>query len=263
MKGDSTATYTSWGCHAVGPAGRDIHEQVAGGPRSIVGATQKPPGKGLPTGVRENGTHWMYAAKRRSARGTWRTATSFGIGSNRGRRREGQWRRKRHPGSGTRPEGTRAGLVMTHVVAANGKPPITALGKNRRPSIGIKKQETRQRTGIAVETRPDFLGPPPTAAAKMGSSFGPTPSAISGRQRCIPRGPARKRRGVSLLNWNVGLDYTARWPNCQSANAFVEPRQTRAPRLRNALSNTEPRVSSHPLASRANSRPRSAPSTMA
>ena len=98
---------------------------------------------------------------------------------------------------------------------------------------------------------------------RQAASFGPTPSAISGRQRCIPRGPARKRRGVSLLNWNVGLDYTARGLNCQSANAFVEPRQTRAPRLRKVPSNTEPRVPSHPLASRASSRPRSAPSTMA
>jgi hypothetical protein len=47
MKGDSTANYTSWGCHAVGPAGRGTHEPVAGGPRSIVGATQKPPTEGL------------------------------------------------------------------------------------------------------------------------------------------------------------------------------------------------------------------------
>lgn|SRR5512135_2621805 len=111
----------------------------------------------------------MYAVKRRSARGTWRTAMSFGIGSNLGRRREGRRRRKRHPGPGTRPEGTRTGLVMSHVVAANGKAPITALGKDRRPSIVVKKQETRQRTASAVESRPDFLGPPPTAAAKTGS----------------------------------------------------------------------------------------------
>ncbi len=60
--------------------------------------------------------------------------------------------------------------------------------QNRRPSIVVKKQETRQRTASAVESRPDFLGPPPTAAAKIGSSFGPTPSAMTGRQRlCSPR----------------------------------------------------------------------------
>ncbi len=130
----------------------------------------------------------MYAVKRRSARGTWRTAMSFGIGSNLGRRREGRRRRKRHPGPGTRPEGTRTGLVMSHVVAANGKAPITALGKTAAHLLSLRKQETRQRTGSAVESRPDFLGPPPTAAAKIGSSFGPTPSAMTGRQRlCSPR----------------------------------------------------------------------------
>jgi hypothetical protein len=250
-------------CHAVSPAGRGAHERAAGGPRSIVGATQRPPAKGLRTGVRENGTRWMYAVKRRSARGTGRATWGFGIGSNLGRRKEGRWRRKRHPGPGTRPEGTRAGLVMSHIVAANGSAPITALGKTAAHRYVVKKRETRQRTRGAVESRPDFLGPPPTAAAKIGSSFDPRLPLLPGVSACVPRGPARKRRGVSLLNWNVGLDYTARGPNCQSANAFVEPRQTRAPRLRKVPSNTEPRVPSHPLASRASSRPRSAPSTMA
>lgn len=100
---------------------------------------------------------------------------------------------------------------------------------------------------------------PPRLAAPLD----PRLPLLPGVSACVPRGPARKRRGVSLLNWNVGLDYTARGPNCQSANAFVEPRQTRAPRLRKVPSNTEPRVPSHPLASRASSRPRSAPSTIA
>jgi hypothetical protein len=97
----------------------------------------------------------------------------------------------------------------------------------------------------------------------MQRPLNPRPLAVSGRQRsCSPRARP-KRRSISLLNWNVGLDYTARRPNCQSANAFVEPRQTRAPRLRNAPSKTDPRVPSQPLASRASSRPRSAPSTIA
>jgi hypothetical protein len=242
-------------------------QQMAGGPRSIVGATQKPPAEGLCTGVRENGTRWMYAVKRRSARGIWRTASSFGIGSNLGRRSEGRWRRKRHPGPGTRPEGTRAALVMTHVVAANGKDPITALGKAaaHRLSLRSKKRDSAPRVlWSRVRISWDRHRPlPPRLAAFFRITPWITPSAISGRQRCIPRGPARKRRGRVAVEWNVGLDYTARWPNCQSANAFVEPRQTRAPRLRKVPSNTEPRVPSHPLASRASSRPRSAPSTMA
>lgn len=250
-------------CHAVSPAGRGAHERAAGGPRSIVGATQKPPAKGLRTGVRENGTRWMYAVKRRSARGTWRATSGFGIGSNLGRRKEGRWRRKRHPGPGTRPEGTRAGLVMSHIVAANGSAPITALGKTaaHRLSLRSEKRDSAPRVlWSRVRISWDHRRPlPPRLAAPLD----PRLPLLPGVGACVPRGPARKRRGVSLLNWNVGLDYTARGPNCQSANAFVEPRQTRAPRLRKVPSNTEPRVPSHPLASRASSRPRSAPSTMA
>src|SRR5579864_1233842 len=91
----------------------------------------------------------MYAVKRRSARGGWRTAAaSFGIGSNLGRRREGRWRRKRHPGPGTRPEGTRAGLVMSHVVAANGKAPITALGKTAAHRLSLRSRKRDSAPGV-------------------------------------------------------------------------------------------------------------------
>jgi len=65
-----------------------------------------------------------------------------------------------------------------------------------------------------------------TAAPKKGSLLDPRFLHIAGLQRlCSPRAPRDHWRGVSLLNWNVGLDYTARRLNCQSANAFVEPRQ--------------------------------------
>lgn len=180
-----------------------------------------------------------------------------------GGRREGRWRRKRHPGPGTRPEGTRTGLVMSHVVAANGKAPITALGKtatHRLSQVASNATAHRECCGVAS-------GFPGTTADRCADSLqrplNPRPVLVSGRQRsCSPRARP-KRRSISLLNWNVGLDYTARRPNCQSANAFVDPRQTRAPRLRNAPSKTDPRFPSQPLASRANSRPRSAPSTIA
>jgi len=42
-----------------------------------------------------------------------------------------------------------------------------------------------------------------------------------------------RRRGNILGHRNVGLDYTARPANCQSANTFVAARQSRAPRLAN------------------------------
>jgi hypothetical protein len=162
-------------CHAVSPAGRGAHERAAGGPRSIVGATQRPPAKGLRTGVRENGTRWMYAVKRRSARGTWRATSGFGIGSNLGRRKERRWRRKRHPGPGTRPEGTRAGLVMSHIVAANGSAPITALGKTAAHRLSLRSEKRDSALGVPwsrVRISWDHRRPlPPRLAAPLTHAF--------------------------------------------------------------------------------------------
>ena len=227
----------------------------------MLGATQRPPAQGLRTGVRGNGTPWMYAGKRRTARGVGRATASFGIGSNLGGVR-GEGRRKRQFGPRTRPDRTRAGLSASHLVAANGKTPITP-SANRHPTIVARIKRATEHGECRGAASGSSWDSTATAAPKKGSSLDPHLPHISGLQRlCSPRAPD-DRRGVSLLNWNVGLDYTARRLNCQSANAFVEPRQMCAPRFRNAPSKTEPRVPSHPPANRASSRPRSAPSTIA
>ena len=133
------------------------------------------------------------------------------------------------------------------------------------PNDFRKKHSEREAHASAVESRWDSLGVQQTTAASPSGSL-PSDHAsrfVAGVERLNSGGPARGRRGVSALHWNVGLDYTAHRANCQSANAFVEPRQTRAPRLRKAPSNTAPRLPSQPAASRASSRPCSAPSTIA
>lgn len=135
--------------------------------------------------------------------------------------------------------------------------------QNRRPPIVVRSKKRDSARGVLWSR----VGFPGTTADRRRQDrqlpLNPRLSLLPGVSARVPRGPARNRRGVSLLNWNVGLDYTARRLNCQSVNAFVEPRQTRAPRLRKAPSKTDPRVPSHPLANRASSRPRSAPSTIA
>ena len=189
----------SWGClwcpgsteppaWAARPARHGAHARTAGGPRSMVGATQKPPAEGLRTGIRENGTPWMYATKRRTARGGRRVTASVGIGSNLGGAR-GVGRRKRQFGPRNRPDRTRAGLVAFHLVAANGKPPITP-SANRHPTIVARIKRATEHgecRGVASGSSWDSTT---TAAPKKGSSLDPHLPHISGLQRlCSPRGP--------------------------------------------------------------------------
>lgn len=263
MKGDSTANYTSWGCHAIGPAG--AQHLRAGGRRAALDRGRHPeiPGKGAPNwDTRERDTldvrcetpeRQRYLADGVELRNR--------IEPGEAGRRTGE--AQAPPRSGYPAGGDPCWACHDPRRGSERESSHYSSRQNRRPSIVVKERETRQRTASAVESRPDFLGPPPTAAANVGSSFGPTPSAISGRQRLQSPRARPKAAGRLAVEWNVGLDYTARRPNCQSANAFVEPRQTRAPRLRNVPSKTDPRVPSHPPASRASSRPRSAPSTIA
>lgn len=77
------------------------------------------------------------------------------------------------------------------------------------------------------------LGRAPCTACRSGEArLGSGTSAGALGFLKISTFPPRRRENI-LGHRNVGLDYTARPANCQSANTFVAARQSRAPRLAN------------------------------
>jgi hypothetical protein len=215
----------------------------------MAAAARSPARQGLRMGVRDNWMLWMYAANRRCARCAWRAAECVGVKSlNLWADRRGAGQRERDSHGRHHPGRAQLGLVLSPIVAASGNTPI---GPSARPPPN-DCLEMRMEHGLHAQwSGAALLAIPRPSTNVLGFQCPHAPLA-----RPTPAGRYR-------VNWNVGLDYTAHPANCQSANAFVEPRQTRAPRLRNAPSKTAPRSPSHPPANRASSRPCSAPSTIA
>ena len=227
----------------------------AGGPRSIVLARGAAPQTNFLDVLDKTPVRQMSAA----GGGMRRNRLSVtGSGEERSGRRElgCEARSHHHPGR------ARFGPVLFPIVAASGKTPITTLGKTAAQRLSRDGEGCRQHLERAAGTGKSRIRHGCTLSESLPRPDNPRPSKYWASRLDRPL-LARPTAAAVQLNWNVGLDYTAHRTNCQSANTFVDPRQTRAPRLRKAPSNTDPRPPSQPLASRASSRPRSAPSTMA